>query len=62
MPAGNIKFRRPFLDLVGAVDIVNFTEAITEHTDNYEIALVEGSISTNHDIERIEKIGKLQKL
>jgi coenzyme F420-reducing hydrogenase gamma subunit len=50
------------LDLVGAVDIVNFTEAITEHTDNYEIALVEGSISTHHDIERIEKIGKIAKI
>jgi sulfhydrogenase subunit delta len=30
------------LDLVGAVDIVHFTEAITEFSDTYEIALIEG--------------------
>lgn len=50
------------LDLVGAVDIVHFTEAISEHSDTYEIALVEGSISTQHDIERIEHISKIAKV
>ncbi len=49
------------IDLVGAIDIVHFTEAITEHSDNYEIAIVEGSISTKHDVERIKKIGILAK-
>ncbi len=47
------------LDLVSAVDIVHFTEAITEHSDDYEIALIEGSITTEHDVERIEKIGSI---
>lgn len=50
------------LDLIGAVDIVHFTEAISEHSDTYEIALVEGSITTKHDIERIEHIGKVAKI
>ncbi|MBC7333325.1 MAG: NADH:ubiquinone oxidoreductase [Actinobacteria bacterium] len=50
------------VDLASAVDIVHFTEAITEHSDDYEIALVEGSISTNHDVERIKKIGSIAKI
>lgn len=50
------------LDLVNAIDIVHFTEAITEHSNTYEIALVEGSISTKHDVERIEKIGSIAKV
>lgn len=50
------------LDLVGAIDIVHFTEAITEHSDTYEIALVEGSVTTKHGVERIEKIGSIAKI
>ena len=50
------------LDFISAVDIVHFTEAITEHSDTYEIALVEGSINTMHDVERIEHIGKIAKI
>ena len=51
-----------FLDLIAAVDLVHFTEAISEHSDTYEVALVEGSITTKHDIERIEHIGKVAKI
>ncbi|MCL4377551.1 MAG: NADH:ubiquinone oxidoreductase [Actinobacteria bacterium] len=50
------------LDLVGAVDIVHFTEAISEHSDTYEVALVEGSISTHHDIKGIKHIGRIAKI
>ncbi len=50
------------LNLIGAVDIVHFTEAITEHSDNYEIALVEGSITTEHGVEKIKKIGDIAKI
>ncbi|MCG9478852.1 MAG: NADH:ubiquinone oxidoreductase [Actinomycetia bacterium] len=50
------------LDLVSAVDIVHFREAITEYSDNYDIALVEGSITTKHGVERIEKIGGIAKI
>ncbi len=50
------------LDLVSAVEIVNFTEAVTEQSDNYEIALVEGSITTRHGVERIKKIRDIAKL
>ena len=50
------------LDLVGAVDIVHFTEAITEFSDTYEIALIEGSITTEHGVEKIKKIGDIAKI
>ncbi|MCL4416619.1 MAG: NADH:ubiquinone oxidoreductase, partial [Actinobacteria bacterium] len=47
------------LDFISAVDIVHFTEAISEHSDTYEIALIEGSVSTKHDLERLEHIDKI---
>ena len=50
------------LDLFGAIEIVHFTEAITEFSDTYEIALVEGSITTEHGVERIKKIGDIAKI
>lgn len=50
------------IDFVNAIDIVHFTEAITEHSDTYEVALIEGSVSTNHDLERLEHIAKVAKI
>ncbi|HAJ95902.1 MAG TPA: NADH:ubiquinone oxidoreductase [Actinobacteria bacterium] len=50
------------LDLFGAVEIVHFTEAITEYSDNYDIALIEGSITTEHGVEKIKKIGDIAKI
>lgn len=50
------------LDLFGAVDIVNFTEAITEYSDDYDIVLIEGSITSKHGVEKIKKIGDIAKI
>ena len=50
------------LDLIAAIDIVHFTEAVTEHSDNYDIALIEGSVATLHDAERLLHIGKIAKV
>jgi len=44
------------LDLLSAVDIVNFREVKTEREDNYDIAFVEGSISRESEIPRLQKI------
>jgi coenzyme F420-reducing hydrogenase gamma subunit len=45
------------LDLVGAVDIVEFREAISEKAeDGYDVALIEGSITRESDIPRLQKI------
>ena len=57
-----LNFEDQLLDLVGAVDIVHFTEAITEFSDTYEIALIEGSITTKHGVEKIKKIGDTAKI
>lgn len=50
------------IDFVSAVDIVHFTEAITEHSDTYDIALIEGSVTTNHDLERLAHIAGIAKI
>ena len=45
------------LDLAGAVDISYFLEATrAEKPGPYEIALVEGSVTTPHEIDRIQEI------
>ena len=44
------------LDFLNLVEIVNFREAMSERSDDYEIALVEGSISRSDEIARLEKI------
>lgn len=50
------------LDLVGAVDIVNFREAITEREDNYDIAFIEGSVTRESEIPRLQKIRNQAKI
>ena len=44
------------LDLLAAVDIINFREVKTEREDNYDIAFVEGSISRESEIPRLKRI------
>jgi sulfhydrogenase subunit delta len=44
------------LALLDLFEIVSFREALSESRDDYEIAFVEGSISTPHCIERIHEI------
>lgn len=50
------------LELIKLVDIVNFREAISEASDDYDIAFVEGSISTDNDVKRIKKIREKAKV
>ena len=44
------------LDFLSLVDVVNFREAMTERSDDYEIAFVEGSITRKDEIKRIRAI------
>ena len=44
------------VDILSAVDIVNFREAMTEREDNYQIAFIEGSITRESEIPRLKKI------
>jgi len=51
-----VNLETEMLDLIGAVDIVQFREAMTEKSDDYAIAIVEGSITRGKDIPRLQKI------
>ncbi len=50
------------LDLTELVDIVNFREIMSEAGEDYDIAIVEGSISTDNDVKRIQKIREKAKV
>lgn len=44
------------LDLVSRVDIVNFREIMTERSDAYDIAFIEGTCTREEEIPRLEEI------
>ncbi len=50
------------LELTELFDIVNFREIMSEKSDDYDIAVVEGSISTDNDIKRIKGIRERAKI
>lgn len=51
-----INLEESILDLIDAVDIVSFRETMKEHSDEYDIAFIEGSIVRPMDEERLKKI------
>jgi coenzyme F420-reducing hydrogenase gamma subunit len=50
------------LELLGLVDIVSFREIMSEAGQDYDIAIAEGSISTDNDVMRIKKIREKAKV
>jgi len=50
------------LDVLEHVDLVNFREVMTERSDDYDIAFVEGSITRPEDEKRIKEIRSRAKL
>lgn len=46
------------LDFLSLVQIVNFREAMTEKSDDYDIAFVEGSVTRKDEVERLKNIRK----
>ncbi len=46
------------LDLLNVVDVVSFREVMKEHSDDYDIAFIEGSATTPHSVERLKEIRK----
>lgn len=44
------------LDLLDLVEVVNFREVISQKSDDYDIAFIEGSIASDHDAERLREI------
>ncbi|MFA4992668.1 MAG: cytochrome B [Candidatus Omnitrophota bacterium] len=49
------------LELTELVDIVNFREIMSEQGQDYDIAIVEGAITTDNDVVRIKKIREKAK-
>lgn len=50
------------IDLMAAVEIVNFREAMTERRDDYDIAFIEGSVTRESEIPRLQKIRAQAKI
>jgi coenzyme F420-reducing hydrogenase gamma subunit len=50
------------LDLLGVVQPVEWREAMSDHSDEYDIALVEGSITRPQDEDRLKEIRKRAKV
>ena len=50
------------LHLLEGIDIVNFREVMTERDDNYDIAFIEGSITRESEITRLQKIREQAKI
>jgi len=50
------------IELTKIADIVSFREVMKEHSDDYDIAVVEGSIMRPMDEERLKKIRKNAKI
>jgi coenzyme F420-reducing hydrogenase gamma subunit len=50
------------LELAELVDIVNFREIMSEEGQDYDIAFVEGSITTDNDVKRIKNIREKAKI
>jgi len=50
------------IDLVKLVDVVSFREVMKEHSDDYDIAIVEGSITRPMDVERLKNIRENAKI
>lgn len=57
-----INFETELVELLKHVDIVNFREAMQERSDDYDIAVIDGGITTEAGIERIQQIRKQAKI
>lgn len=51
-----VNLEEEILDLIGAVDVVEWREAMSEQSDQYDIAIIEGSITRTEDEQRIKII------
>lgn len=57
-----VNLNAALLDVLEHVEIVNFREAMSEPSDDYDVAVIEGAVSTEHDIKRITAIRKQAKV
>lgn len=57
-----VNLEEEILDLVGAVDVVEWREAISDQSHEYDIAIIEGSITRPEDEKRLEVIRSRAKI
>lgn len=50
------------LELTKLVDIVNFREIMSEDGQDYDVAIIEGSVASKHDEERLKKVASKAKV
>jgi coenzyme F420-reducing hydrogenase gamma subunit len=50
------------LDLLGAIEVLNFRLISSDKQDGYDIAFVEGSITTEDEVARLKKIRRQAKI
>lgn len=50
------------LDVLDLIEVVEFREVMSEKSKTYDVAIVEGSITTAHAVERIKHIRKTAKV
>ena len=51
-----LNLEEQILDLVGRVEFVNFREAIDARREDYDIAIIDGAITREHEIAEIKEI------
>jgi coenzyme F420-reducing hydrogenase gamma subunit len=57
-----VNLEEEILDLIGAVDVVEWREAMSEQSHEYDIAIIEGSITREEDAKRLEVIRSRAKI
>jgi sulfhydrogenase subunit delta len=51
-----VNLEEEILDLLGVADVVEWREALSEHSETYDVVLIEGSITRPEDEERLKAI------
>ncbi|MFA5238651.1 MAG: hypothetical protein WC476_02940 [Phycisphaerae bacterium] len=57
-----VNLEEELLDLIGAVDVVEWREAMSEQSHEYDIAIIEGSITRPEDEKRLQVIRSRAKI
>jgi coenzyme F420-reducing hydrogenase gamma subunit len=57
-----VNLEEELLDLIGVVDVVEWREAISDQSNEYDIAIVEGSITRPEDEKRVKLIRTRAKI
>jgi len=57
-----VNLEEEILDLIGSVEVVEWREAMSEQSTEYDIAIIEGSITRPEDEERVKTIRERAKV